>query len=65
VKPLVAQGRLLIGSALVQATLQSLVAGAVLTQAEADKLSDLGKEPNPYTPQEIAEAVFNEDGSVK
>lgn len=65
VKPLVEQGRLLIGSALVQATLQSLVAASVITQVEADKLCALGKEPNPYTPSEIADALFNPDGTPK
>lgn len=65
VKPLFEQGRLLIGSALVVATLQTMVTGGLVTQANADKLVALGKEPNPYTAQEVAVAVFNEDGSAK
>ncbi len=65
VKPLVEQGRLLVGSALVQASLQAMVAGAIITQANADKLVALGREPHPYTAQEVAAAVFNEDGSIK
>jgi hypothetical protein len=64
VKPLVEQGRLLIGSPLVQATLQTM-APALLTQAQADALCTLGLEPHPYAPQELAEALFNADGSQK
>ena len=64
VKPLVEQGRLLIGSVLVRATLQSLVP-AVLTQLEANRLIALGVEPHPYTVTEIADAMFNADGSLK
>lgn len=64
VKPLVNQGRLLIGAPLVQATVQSL-ASAVLTQEQANALCALGHEPNPYTAQDVAEAVFNPDGSLK
>lgn len=64
VKPLVEQGRLLIGSQLVRATLQSLVP-SVLTQVEADRLMALGVEPNPYSLNEIANSMFNENGSLK
>lgn len=64
VKPLVEQGRLLIGAALVQSTLQTLVP-TVLTQANADKLSALGWTPDPLTAQDVAEAAFNPDGSFK
>lgn len=64
VKPLVEQGRLLIGAALVQATVQSLVP-AVLTLAQVNSLCALGKEPDPLTAQQVAEAMFNPDGSVK
>jgi hypothetical protein len=64
VKPLIEQGRLQIGSLLVQATVQSMVPG-VLTQPQADALCALGIEPHPYTAQEICEAVFNPDGSEK
>jgi hypothetical protein len=64
VKPLIEQGRLLIGSPLAQTTVQSLVP-AVLTQAQADALCALGLEPHPYTAQELAEALFNPDGTEK
>jgi hypothetical protein len=62
VKPLVEQGRLLIGAALVQATVQSMVP-AVLTQAQADTLCALGKEPDPLTLQEVGDALYYPDGS--
>jgi hypothetical protein len=66
VKPLLEQGRLMIGSPVVQAALQSFVAlEDVLTQADADKLCALGVEPNPLTPQEIADALYNADGTEK
>ena len=64
VKPLVEQGRLLIGSALVHATLQSMVP-AVISQVEADCLIALGFDPVALTPQEVAAAVFNTDGTLK
>lgn len=64
VKPLVEQGRMLIGSPLVAYTLQTMV-GTVLTQEEADKLKALGVEPNPCTPQEVAAVLYNPDGSFK
>lgn len=64
VKPLVEQGRLLIGSALVRATLQSLVP-AVISQVEADRLIALGFEPDEITYQEVAAAVFNTDEGPK
>eukprot|EP01034_Spumella_vulgaris_P041665 gene41665-51629_t len=62
VKPLIEQGRLLIGSPLAQITVQALVP-AVLTQAQADALCALGLEPHPYTAQELAEALFTPDGT--
>lgn len=64
VKPLIEQGRLLIGSPLAQATVQSLVP-AVLTQTQADALCALGLAPYPYTAQELAAALFNADGTEK
>jgi hypothetical protein len=64
VKPLIEQGRLLIGSGLVQATVQSFVPG-VLTQAQADALCELGHDPHPYRASEIGEALFNTDGTEK
>jgi hypothetical protein len=65
VKPLIEQGRLLIGSVLVQATVQSMVAQSVLTQAQADALCALGLELAPLSAQDVAEALYNVDGSPK
>lgn len=56
VKPLVNQGRLMIGSALVQATVQSMVP-AVLTQAQADALCALGFEDDIVSVYDIARAL--------
>lgn len=56
VKPLVEQGRLLIGSKLVQLTLQSLV-GTVLTQGQADALCALGFEPDPVSELDVRIAM--------
>lgn len=64
VKPLVEQGRLLIGSPLVQATIASLV-GSVLTAPQAAALCALGFDPAPLTALEVAQALFNDDGSEK
>jgi hypothetical protein len=61
VKPLVEQGRLVVGSALVQATVQSL-AGTVLTQAQADALCALGKEPDPVDIIELRRAMWADNG---
>lgn len=56
VKPMVEQGRLLIGSPLVQATVQSLV-GTVLTQGQADALCALGFEPDPVSELDVRIAM--------
>jgi hypothetical protein len=64
VKPLIEQGRLLIGSLLVQATIQSFVP-ATLAQEQANALCALGLEPDPLTAQDVADALFNADGSLK
>jgi len=66
VRPLLEQGRLKIGSPVAQAALQSYVQpGDVLTQSDADKLCALGGEPDPLTPQDVEEALFNPDGTEK
>ena len=66
VRPLLDQGRLMIGAALVQGTLQSYVQlPDVISQADADKLCALGIEPDPLTPQDVAEALYNPDGTPK
>lgn len=55
-KPLIEQGRLLIGSTLVQATVKSLVP-AVLTQAQSDALCALGLEDDVVSVYDIARAL--------
>ena len=57
VKPLVEQGRLTVGSELVQATVQSLVPIGVLTQAQADALCALGFDPDPVTAQQVSDEL--------
>lgn len=66
VRPLLEQGRLVIGAQLAQDALQSFVQlPGVLSQADADKLCALGIEPDPLTPQDVAEALYNPDGTEK
>jgi len=66
VRPLLEQGRLMIGAALVQGALQSYVQlDDVITQADADKLCALGLDPSPLMPQQVAEALYNPDGTEK
>jgi hypothetical protein len=66
VRPLLEQGRLMIGAHLVQAALQSYVRlDGVLAQADADALCALGTEPDPLTPQDVADALYNPDGTQK
>ena len=57
VKPLVEQGRLVVGSALVQATVQSMVGTGVLSQGEADALCALGWDADPVTAQQVSDAL--------
>lgn len=56
VKPLVEQGRLIVSSPLVQATVQSLVP-SVLTQQQADSLCALGFEPDHVIASQVARAL--------
>lgn len=66
VKPLLEQGRLMIGAPGAQQVLQSFVTlDDVLSQADADKLCGLGLESDPLTPQGVAEALYNPDGTEK
>ena len=62
VKPLVEQGRLTVGSALVQATVQSLVPMGVLKQSEADALCALGFDTDPVTALQVNQALVSDDG---
>jgi len=65
VVPLLDQGRLHIGSAVVQAALQSFVGAGAITQADADKMCAIGMDPDPLTPQDVADALFHPDGTEK
>ncbi len=57
VKPLVEQGRLVIGTPLVALSLGAFVAGGVITQADADKLLELSVEPAPVSVGEVIQAM--------
>jgi hypothetical protein len=57
VKPLLDQGRLRIGSNLVQQTIKSLVNAGVLTQMQSDALCALGVEASPVSPSDVAHAL--------
>jgi len=62
VRPLLEQGRLIIGASLVQAALQAYVQlGDVITQANADKLCALGQDQDPLTPKQVADALYGPD----
>lgn len=65
VRPLLEQGRLRIGSALVQASLRTFVSAGAVTQANADALCALGLQPDPLTARQVAEALYHDDGSEK
>lgn len=65
VVPLLEQGRLRIGSPVAQAAVQSFVDAGVVSQADADTLCALGREPAPLTVAEVAEAFFHPDGTEK
>lgn len=66
IRPLLEQGRLVIGAPLVQAALQSYVQlPDVISQADADKLCALGIEPDPLIPRDVADALYNLDGTQK
>lgn len=56
VKPLLEQGRLIVGSPLVVGTIQSMVP-AVFPQAVADRLLALAVEPAPVSVQEVIQAM--------
>lgn len=56
IKPLLEQGRLIISSPLVTATIQAMVP-AVISQADADKLLALAVVPAPVSTQEVIAAM--------
>lgn len=61
---LLANGWLSIGSPLAQGALRSFGPDAI-SQADAEALCALGLEPNPYTAQQVAAALYHPDGSEK
>lgn len=65
VKPLLDQGRLRVGSPVAQGAIQGFANAGVISQEDASKLCALGLEPDPLTPQDVADALFNTDGSEK
>ena len=57
VKPLVEQGRLIVGSPLVAMALAGIVAQGVIKQSDADKLLEIAREPAPVSVQEVIAAM--------
>lgn len=57
VKPLLEQGRLIIGSPLVVQTIQGMVAGGVIPAATGSALLALTTEPAPVSVQEVIKAM--------
>lgn len=64
VVPLLAQGRLRIDSPMTQIALRTFGA-EVIAIAHAEALCALGQQPDPYSAQQVAEALYNPDGSEK
>lgn len=61
VKPLLEQGRLIIGSPLVVATVQSMVP-SIMPQQVADMLLSLTTEPHPITEYDVRKALYADNG---
>jgi hypothetical protein len=57
VKPLLEQGRLIIGSPLVVQTIHGMVAGGVIPSAAGNALLSLTTEPAPVSVQEVIKAM--------
>lgn len=57
VKPLVEQGRLIVGSSLVGMALAGIVEQGAIKQADADKLLAIATEPAPVSVQEVIAAT--------
>lgn len=57
VLPLLDQGRLKIGSELVQGSIDAFVTATVITADQGNALKALGKEPAPVSVQEVIEAL--------
>jgi hypothetical protein len=54
-----------VGNAVTQGMIDQLAAASVLTSTQAAQLKGLATLPAPVTAQDIAHAVFNDDGSLK
>ena len=64
VVPLLDQGRLIVSDTMVVQTLQAFVP-SILTQVQADKLIAIASVPDPVSIQDVADALYNADGSMK
>lgn len=59
------RGELNIGAAATRGQLDALAAGGVMPQAVADALKGLAMGPDIVTAEQVADAMFNADGSLK
>jgi len=59
------RGELNIGAAATRGQLDALAAGGVMPKAVADALKGLAMGPDIVTAEQVADAMFNEDGSAK
>jgi len=59
------RGELNIGAAATRGQLDALAAGGVMPQAVADALKGLAMGPDIVTAEQVADAMFNPDGSLK
>jgi len=59
------RGELNIGAEATRGQLDALAAGGVMPQAVADALKGLAMGPDIVTAEQVADAMFNEDGSAK
>ncbi|WP_439587644.1 hypothetical protein [Hydrogenophaga sp.] len=57
VKPLLDQGRLIVGAQIVRTAILGMVPAGVLTQTQADQLLALGVEPDPVSVQAVVAAM--------
>ena len=64
VRPLIEQGRLSVGSPLVQATLNAYVP-SILTQDQANMMFNVGRSPDTVSAQDVEATLYNPDGSLK
>lgn len=62
VKPLLEQGRLIVGSPLVVATIQGMAADGVIPAAARDALLALTVEPDPVSDLDVRRALWSDDG---